>query len=105
MPTSRSRFLLRQYPDFFTTAHKQRGSFFAIFFQPSDVNVGGVCVATKKNFPTAVARNRVKRQVRALLSPLFRTQNARLQIVVIVYQPIQTRHQREELQTLLQTLV
>jgi ribonuclease P protein component len=98
---SRQRFSLRKDPNFFHTARKVRGSFFSILYQcqPGDVNVPAqaACIATKKNFPTAVGRNTVKRRVRALLSPLLASAH-NSEMVVIVHEPLETAAQRKELQ-------
>lgn len=104
MLPSSQRFSLRKHPDFFEQAHKMRGSFFSVFYQASDTTQAqGVCVVTKKNFPTAVARNKIKRQVRAVLAPLLNHLHNIL-LVVIVYQPLKNPTQRKEMQEVIERI-
>jgi len=118
-----NRFPLRAYlkdkPDFFTNARRLRGSFFMIFYQTSDANNGqsktfvaaqAACIVSQKNFPRAVDRNKAKRQVRTLISPLLKrgsqsAQPENVQLVVVVYRPIETESQKEELQSRVKSLL
>src|SRR5260221_5589002 len=99
------RFSLRNHPRFFQTAQKLRGSFFTIFYEQTQEEFAqAACVVTKKNFPKATARNTVKRQVRALLSPLLRAAQHKA-LVVVVFQAIETSDQKKELQVVAQRVL
>jgi len=99
------RFSLREDPEFFHTAHRIRGSFFAIMYRPAETaDAQAVFVAAKKNFPTAVARNKVKRQLRELVSPLLAAATHQ-QIVIMIYKPLEARGQQDEIQKALQTIL
>ena len=118
-----NRFPLRAYlkdkPDFFANAHRLRGSFFMIFYQvantkngqPDDKGIAqAACIVSQKNFPRAVDRNKAKRQVRELISPLLKLalqngQAGNIQLVVVVYRPIETEEQKEELQDRVETVL
>ena len=119
------RFPLRAHADFFATAGKVRGSFFLVLYKgQSDLQSPNQAafIATKKNFPTAVARNRIKRQLSELLSPLLRSTSTahtaqlahpaqsthpaqQLILVVIAYRPLQTNAQRQEILSVVQQLL
>ncbi len=101
MLPSQHRFSLRKDPNFFNTARKVRGSFFTIFYECKDASFNvpaqATCIAAKKNFPTAVGRNTVKRRIRVLLYPLLSSAK-NIVAVVVVHTPLETEAQREELQ-------
>jgi ribonuclease P protein component len=99
------RAYLKDHPDFFATAQKLRGSFFMIFYQTEkngaeDGNQSqAACIVSQKNFPKAVDRNKTKRQVRALISPLLNQvpqneRQERIQLVMVIYRPIETKEQK-----------
>jgi ribonuclease P protein component len=99
------RFSLREHPQFFQTSLKSRGSFFTVFYQGNEnIIAQAAYVAAKKNFPTAVGRNKVKRQLRALLSPLLSQKKGKV-LVVNIYQPITTSEQKKELQEIVQKIL
>jgi ribonuclease P protein component len=102
MLPSQHRYSLRNNPQFFNNARRIRGGFFTIFYQDTnDAEAQFACIAAKKNFPTAVGRNKVKRQVRALLAPLL-SAGQKKNIVITIYEPLKTNEQRTEFQDAIQ---
>ncbi len=80
------RLQLRQNSPYFVFDHKLHQHSFSLYwrFQTTIPSPQAAVVVSKKTAPTAVERNRLKRVVRATLSPLLPTLTSGTQLVVVI---------------------
>ena len=81
------RYPLRANHTFFQRAHRVLNPAFTVFSAPIEGLSQAAVIVPKKSFPTAVARNKNKRRVAAVLSPLLASLHQKA-IVVVVHQPM-----------------
>ncbi len=84
----KNRLQLRKIKDFFSKSQKVRGRFFTFFYQVQKEQLSQVAViAPKKQLPTAVSRNRIKRRVKAVVLPMIKEKPG-LKMAIVVYSGI-----------------
>jgi ribonuclease P protein component len=101
------RLNLRPERTFFSHSHKKHFPEFSLFYVKAaglkDGPTQGAVIVSKKNFPLATDRNRIKRQARAVLAPLL-AQFTGWQVVVQVKKPLTPEVLQQLKQTVTDTL-
>lgn len=100
MLPKKHRLMLRHTPDFFVKSKKVHSPLFTIFYLSTEHAISqGAVVVPKKQIPLATGRNKMKRVVSELLSPLLK-EKQHLAVTVLVKKPLT----REDLTVLSQML-
>lgn len=83
------RLMLRHFPEFFTSAKKLHSPLFSVFYRISDVEECQIAlIVPKKCVALSTGRNKIKRQVSAVLLP-YCQKKSHLAIAIVVKKVLQ----------------